>query len=375
MNVLIYSSVFYPSIGGVETISDTLAENFCKMGVSVTLLTETPLQTYPVKNFPYPVIRHPSFRERLRLVKQAELVFSNGASMALLFFAIFFRKPFVWTHNGYQLSSIDGLGWEEGKPSPLQPFASIKFHSKLKGIRYAVKEGAKLYLRRFMGRFVNKNIAATNWVARRQPLPNQIVLYTPYRLDSFKNNRISEKKYDFIYVGRLVSEKGVATLLKAFKKLVNHENHADKKLVIVGDGTWRTVLEELHAELNLTNNVFFVGKKTGKNLLETIEQAEIAIVPSEWEEPMGGVTLELMAAGKCLIVSSNGGHAECAGDAALTFPNGNADGLYKRMIELLENEALRYQLKKNALRRIHLFEEEKLSKNYKEVFEQIIANV
>ncbi len=165
----------------------------------------------------------------------------------------------------------------------------------------------------------------------------------------------------------------MATLLQAFSHIVKEDRYRDKKLLIVGDGQWRLKLEEIHTNLHLTNNVFFAGKKTGAALLEFIERSEIAIVPSEWEEPMGGVTLELMAAGKCLIVSSNGGHAECAGDAALTFPNGNVGALSHCMKELLENESLREELKIKAYKRVKSFEEQHLTKKYVEVFEQLTA--
>ncbi|MFM6270424.1 MAG: hypothetical protein ACKPFA_28610, partial [Dolichospermum sp.] len=121
------------------------------------------------------------------------------------------NKPFVWTHNGYQVSCVDGLGWVDGEPTPMTPLASLAYHFRKKGWIYGLKESVKLGIRRYVANHVDLNIAATHWVAKRQPLRNQIVAYTPYPTNRFKsvNNINSNWKYDFIYVGRLVSEKGL----------------------------------------------------------------------------------------------------------------------------------------------------------------------
>ena len=42
MKILLYSSVFWPSLGGVETITATLAENIVRLGQECIVVTETP---------------------------------------------------------------------------------------------------------------------------------------------------------------------------------------------------------------------------------------------------------------------------------------------------------------------------------------------
>jgi len=372
MNILLYSSVFYPSIGGIETVSETLADNFARLGENITVVTET--ASTGNKLFSYPVVRQPSFRKRIALIRQADIVYSNGASVALFFYAKLLGKPFVWTHGGYQLTCIDGLGWDNGTASPLSPKASVRYYLKKKGLLFTLKEAAKLYVRRIIGSMVHKNIAATQWIAYRQPLKKQVVIYNPFPLSRFKNAVVTTSdKYDFLYVGRLVSEKGVATLLKAFKLLTDIENYRQKTLLIVGDGTWRNQLESLAASLQIDNRVKFVGRQTGDELLSYISKAEIAIVPSEWEEPMGGVALELMAAGKVLIVSKNGGLAECIGDAGLTFENGNEDSLLECMRQLSDDADLKAELRRKSIRQLTKFDETELTKQYISVFKELIS--
>jgi hypothetical protein len=81
MKILLYSSVFWPSMGGVETITATLAENIVRLGQECIVVTETPSDQED--NRSYKVVRQPKLRERFELTRQCDLVHSNGASIAL----------------------------------------------------------------------------------------------------------------------------------------------------------------------------------------------------------------------------------------------------------------------------------------------------
>jgi glycosyltransferase involved in cell wall biosynthesis len=104
-----------------------------------------------------------------------------------------------------------------------------------------------------------------------------------------------------------------------------------------------------------------------------IQQCEIAVVPSEWEEPMGGVALELLAAGRPLIVSRYGGLAECVGDAALLFDNGDHTMLAECMTRLLRDEKLRATLKENAKTQVKRFDPERLVRRYIDLFDCVLG--
>jgi hypothetical protein len=82
--------------------------------------------------------------------------------------------------------SVDGLGWLDGQAAPLRPLASLRLHARKRGMGRASIEAVKLGLRRAVGHLVDKNVAITNWVAKRQPLPNQVVIYNPFPLGRFK---------------------------------------------------------------------------------------------------------------------------------------------------------------------------------------------
>lgn len=371
MKILMYSHTFFPSVGGIETVSLSLANKFVDFGHDVSVFTSTE-STNSDNKFKFPVIRKASFFDKVKGVWKSDIVYSNGASLSLFFFAFFLGKPFVWTHGGYQLLSIDGLGWVDGEKAPLSPIASFFFHKKRKGFIRALIGLIKLKIRRFAGKIVAANVAITEWVNIRQPLPRQIVIYNPFPIEFFKSaNNSADIEYEFIYVGRLVSEKGVETLIRAFQKFLKNVS-SRSKLAIVGDGNYREYLQSLVEDLSISSQVTFFGKKTGIHLIDIIERSQIAVVPSEWEEPMGGVALELLAAGKNIIVSKNGGLAECVGETGIVFENGNIDELYSAMVKIYKDPELRNFQLSLIPQQLEKFDEDTLAMEYQTLFYRIL---
>jgi glycosyltransferase involved in cell wall biosynthesis len=174
-------------------------------------------------------------------------------------------------------------------------------------------------------------------------------------------------------VGRLVSEKGIGTLVRALAAVNARPGRRPATLLIVGDGEQRAALEQLAASLGLAANVHFAGQRRDQALIDAVASARIGVVPSEWEEAMGGVALELLAAGLPLIVSERGGLAECVGDGAWTFPNGDHQALADRMVALLDDEALRRSKSDRAKEIVARFDESRLAKQYLDFYRQILA--
>lgn len=359
-------------MGGIETVSLSLANHYQALGHSCTVLTRTPHDD--VSEFPFKIVRNPSFGQKLKLLRTHDIVHCNGASIELVFLAKLLAKPIVWTHAGYQLISIDGLGWHKGEASPFGLWASFRFHMRKQGLSIALKEFAKLMLRQLASLLISKHVAITQWVARRQPFAGQVVIYNPFPIDRFALiDANTPLQYDFFFLGRLVSEKGVSTLLKAFALFLTSVPHYDKRLLLIGDGDWRSTLEEEAKALGIWHSVEFVGKQTGEQLLNWVAKGKIAIIPSAWEEPMGGVAIEMLAAGKPVIVSQNGGLAECVGNAGLHFPNGDHQMLAEQMKRLHEDPYLVQSLQQNAKQQITQFDQQKLTQEYLALFQKLIS--
>jgi glycosyltransferase involved in cell wall biosynthesis len=155
--------------------------------------------------------------------------------------------------------------------------------------------------------------------------------------------------------GRIVSVasadsplKGVATLLRAFAKLVTERT---AELHLVGRPTPGGATDRLVAELALGDRVRFVSGISDTELAELVASAELAVVPSLYE----GFSLpavEHMASGTPLIATRTGALPEVVGDAARLVAPGDAEELRGALAELLDSPAERERLAGVALRRV-----------------------
>lgn len=367
MKILLYSHAFYPSLGGVETVSKELAEGFLRFGHECKVITKT--KSTEIDHFSYSVVRNPSFLERQNLIKWSEIIIYNGISLSMIGLAIFYRRPIIWIHVGYQVSCIDGLGWYNGESAPLTLFKSFIFHLNKKNWNKSILGLPKVIMKKIVSHFiVNQNVAITNWMAEIQPLPKQRVIYNPFPLDAIKeftvNNRNENSlQFDFVFLGRLVSEKGVLTLFKAFRVLLDEYN-PNLRLLVIGDGNLKNMLLDKAEQLKISEKVHFAGKLMYERMWEMLTQARIGIVPSEWYEPMGGVALEMLSAGLPVIVSEYGGLKECIGKSGLTFKNGDQMDLANKMKLLVTNESLFLSLKSNIENDLKSFDPDTIIESY-----------
>lgn len=371
MKVLLYSHAFHPSLGGVETVSMTLAQGLVANGIDCKVVTQS--EGASSESLGFDVVRKPGQAQARALVRWADVVLFNGASLALQPWVLLARKPFVWVHVGYQAGCIDGLGWVDNAPAPMTPWASVRFHARRSGWPRALREGLKLALRRAMALHgVDRNVAITHWMDAALPLPRQQHIYNPFPIAQFAGADRPDPEFDFFYMGRIVQEKGVDVLVRAFARVLQRHG-AGPRLLLIGDGGARADIERLVSELGLSQSVVFAGKQSGPALVEWVARGGIGVLPSVWYEPMGGVAIELMAAGKCLIVSAQGGLAECVGDAGLVFPNGDVEALSGCMLQMLQEPQQRQALASAARLRSQHFLPERFVAQYIALLQDVIA--
>ena len=377
MRILIHSHAFWPLLGGIESVSHLLAAGFAAREHEVTVVTEVPSESER-GDVNYAVVRNPNEVLRHRLVRSHDIVYSNGASLRYAGPAWLHRKPFVWTHAGYQLQCLDGAGWVQGAAAPLEPLASIMFHLRRQPAPKVAKSAAALWVRRRVAfNLAAANVAITGHVARRQPLPRQTVISNPADIERFRAARTEVVRPDapITYLGRLVSEKGIEDLIHAYADLVRmaHPSSAPiPKLQLIGDGPERPRLERLAAERGIAEWMIWRGSLVGSKLVDAVREAGVCVIPSALEEPQGIVVLELMSAGKPLIVSERGGLAESAGDAALTFPNCDRVRLREAIERLSQDLPLQRELSRRAIARADEFQARDSIGQYLELFERIL---
>jgi glycosyltransferase involved in cell wall biosynthesis len=145
------------------------------------------------------------------------------------------------------------------------------------------------------------------------------------------------------YFGRLSREKGMHTLVSAFKSLKNI------KLNVIGDGPAKRDLENRVKNENI-KNIKFLGHKTGAELKSEISRSMFVVVPSECYENNPMSVLESFALGKPVIGSNIGGIPELAknGETGLLFNPGDADDLREKILSLAADKAKIEEMGRNA---------------------------
>jgi glycosyltransferase involved in cell wall biosynthesis len=285
-------------VGGIETVSALLAERFVQAGHEIRLVTQTPGDDDHVDG--YAIIRQPSARRLFDLVRWADVVFHNNISLRFAWPQLLLRRPWVVAHHTW--IPRDGMA---GRTKRL------------------VIQSAH-------------NIAVSRAIASDLDAPS-VVIPNAYADDVFKRLQGAARDRALIFVGRLVSDKGVDVLIDALGVLARRG--VRPALTIVGDGPERLPLEQQARDAGVAHQVSFAGRLVGGALVERLNRHRVLVVPSVWQEPFGVVALEAMACGCVPLVARSGGLPDAVGDAGRVFPKGDRDALAKAIDDLLGREA------------------------------------
>lgn len=134
-----------------------------------------------------------------------------------------------------------------------------------------------------------------------------------------------------LYVGRLMQEKNIDTLIHA--SAIVKRRHPEYRFLVCGDGYLKPDLEKLAREVN--PDLLFTGRLSDEELVRMYQAARIFVLPSEFEL-QGIVLLEAMACGAATIASD--APTSAAGELAnLLFRNRDPADLAARINTLIEN--------------------------------------
>lgn len=230
---------------------------------------------------------------------------------------------------------------------------------------------------------VNSNYMK-NELQRLFGLPYEKINVVPNGVNLTLFNGI-ERDYDFrrrfamdnekiiLFMGRLVYEKGIQTLISAMPKILSHYN--DSKLIIAGKGG---MIDELRAQVNylgLGNKVYFTGYLGSKDVQRMYKCADVAVFPSTYE-PFGIVALEAMLSGTPVVTSDIGGLNEIVehGVNGMKSYAGNANSLADSILALLFDHNLCENVSKNAIEKVKSqYNWSKITENTQHAYEKAIC--
>jgi glycosyltransferase involved in cell wall biosynthesis len=194
---------------------------------------------------------------------------------------------------------------------------------------------------------VDVYVALSSFAADRfaaEGLPRARILINPNFVDSTGPASPGGGGYA-VFAARLSEEKGVRTLLKAWRQL------RDVPLKVVGDGP---LLGEMREEAERNGlPVEFVGMQPRNEVLDLIGRAELQIIASECFEGFPLVLVESYARGTPVVASRIGGLAELVipGQTGLHFEPSNPDSLAAEVRRLWQDPVQRTLLRAGARKR------------------------
>ena len=262
------------------------------------------------------------------------------------------RVPVVQTLHNYRLMCPAAVCFRDGRVCTDCVGKPVAFGA----IRHACYRGSRsasaavvtmLSLHRLLGtweRKISVYIALTN-LARRMfidsGLPPDKLVVKPNFVEPDPGAGTGNGGYA-LFVGRLSAEKGILTLLQAWRSVGDR-----LPLRLVGDGPLGT---EVAAAARETRGVTWLGKHAPKDIVPLLREATCLVFPSECYETFGRVIVEAFAAGTPVVAAGHGAAAELVADGitGVHFRPGDAADLAAKVIHLNSHPALRAAMRTAA---------------------------
>jgi glycosyltransferase involved in cell wall biosynthesis len=175
------------------------------------------------------------------------------------------------------------------------------------------------------------------------------------------------------YVGRLVEEKGLEVLFLAASKLVGPWT-----IQILGEGPDRDRLEKMAQWLGMSGRVTFDQWLPSTHLPHYFSGLDVLVLPSltraNWKEQFGRVLIEAMACDVIAVGARSGAIPEVIGEAGLTFAEGNVEELRTQLQHLIDDVALREDLRSKGRQRVvENYTQAAVAKNTVNVYREILG--
>lgn len=229
------------------------------------------------------------------------------------------------------------------------------------------------YYAKFVYDKYDKILSVSEYIQKRvvdiNPRSSEKVVTLLNRIDTCKFNRekydenfireqykISKEEKVILYHGRIIKEKGVLELIKAFN--IANKQQSNLRLVIIGDSNNKDYDRKIVEEVNKgkQNAIIMTGYINHDLLPQYINSSDIIVLPSLWNEPFGLTIVESMAMEKPIISTNVGAipeiiseHCGILIDNNQYLVNNLAEAIIKLSVSPELIQTLSYNSKKKAL--------------------------
>ncbi len=177
------------------------------------------------------------------------------------------------------------------------------------------------------------------------------------------------------FVGRLVPEKGVKTLLSALRELP-----PEFRLLIVGEGPERDALKYHAGREGVSSRVQWEKGVVQEKLPALFGRMDALVLPSletpGWKEQFGRVLIEAMSCGVPVVGSDTGEIPRVIDDCGLVVPPGDPEALARSLLRLAHDRELhaRY-VWKGRERAVNHFDLRVIAAAYSRLFRSLSADM
>ncbi len=194
-----------------------------------------------------------------------------------------------------------------------------------------------------------------------------------YKRSEPRPPRAAADPFTLGFVGRLKDNKGLDLLIAALAQLPSY-----CRVVFIGNGPMKSVLEEQAGRLGVAERVIFKGGLPTYEIPQELQRLDALVLPSvtrpNWIEQFGRVLAEAMACETPVIGSRSGEIPHVIGDAGLVFTEGDVSELVACVRKLLAEPQLYARLAKQGRQRVlENYTQERIAQQTYEVYQEMLA--
>lgn len=180
------------------------------------------------------------------------------------------------------------------------------------------------------------------------------------QVEKYRKKLLGDKKYLFCTIARLAKEKKIEFLLKALGER-KRKGKNDFRLALIGEGPNEKALRELTEELDLTENIEFVGKVQNNEIKNYCKASDLFLFAST-SETQGIVLLEAMAAGTPVLAVEATGTADLVKNGLNGAMTGEDLEQYESRLEELLKEDSYLTLREGAVKTARFYVQGEVAK-------------
>lgn len=183
--------------------------------------------------------------------------------------------------------------------------------------------------------------------------------------------RLSGDDFVLLFSGRITKEKGIMELIEAMNRV---KSHPQIKLLVIGSSFYGNANNEndFAKELkrkaeSIKDRIIFTGFIPYSDMPQYLRTADLAVIPSVWDDPFPTTVLEAQAMGLPVITTRRGGiPEEVTAENAILLDTDDlfADHLAAAILDLYRHPEKRQQMSKASLERSKLFDKETYARNF-----------